>query len=317
MYPDLIKTTFTIPGFGPLEIPSYFTGVTLGYGLAIFLLWRWGKRAKVDPDGMLDLGILMVVGGILGSRILSVIADGHFWDYVHLCTDPMQVDWPISKGSCMSERYSGIWDPIERVCHPDYRDCLSWVKFWRGGLAFYGGLIVASAAGFVFLKVKKLPVLRVVDITGCLIPLGLAWGRIGCFFNGCCFGSVTDSWLGVAFPKSGQASFQQFRSGLLESPHMPSLPVYPTQLFEAAFSFLIALFCYRYVERYKQFNGQTFLVFAMLYAVMRFLEEILRRDDRGELLGMSTSQLIAVFTVAAGAVFYYLALRSHRRRQAA
>jgi phosphatidylglycerol:prolipoprotein diacylglycerol transferase len=313
MHPDLIKTHFTIPGFGPLELPAYFTAVTLGYVFAILLLWLWGKRGRVNPDGILDLGILMVVTGILGARILSVIADGHFWDYVHLCTDPMKVNWPLAKSACMSERYSGIWDPMLRVCHPDYRDCLSWLKFWRGGLAFYGGLILATVSGIVFLRAKRMPVMRVVDGSGWVIPLGLGWGRIGCIFNGCCFGSPTDSWFSFVFPAGGQASLTQFRQGLLNAPGLESLPVVPTQWIEAVGAFLISLVCYQLVERTKRFNGQTFLVFIILYAALRFFEEVWRRDARGELWGLSTSQLIAVASILCVAAVYGVLIR--RRRQ--
>lgn len=298
MRPDIFKTNFVIPGFGPLELPSWFTAATVGYALAIILIWRWGKRARVDPDGILDLGILLVVASILGARILSVIADGHFWDYLHLCTDPMKVDWPLSKSACLSERYSGMWDPVLRVCHPDYRDCLSWLKFWRGGLALYGGLILATVSGFIFLRVKKMPVMRVVDVAGWAIPFGLGWGRIGCIFNGCCFGSVTDSWFGFIFPPGSQASISQFRQGLLESANLASLPVVPTQWIESLGLFLIALVCYQVVEKNKRFHGQTFFVFVILYAALRFIEEIWRRDARGELFGLSTSQLIAVVSIA-------------------
>ncbi len=230
-------------------------------------------------------------------RILSVVADGHFWDYVHLCTDPMKVNWPLSKAACLSERYAGIWDPKIRMCHPDYRDCFSWLKFWRGGLAFYGGLILAIVAGIVFLKVRKMPLLRVVDASGWAIPLGLGWGRIGCFFNGCCFGTVTGSWLGVVFPSGSQASIAQAREGLLESARLHSLPVIPTQLIESFFAFVIAFVCYQFIERKKKFGGQTFLFFLILYGASRFVEEIWRRDERGQILGLSTSQVIALASI--------------------
>ena len=314
MHPDLVKSALKIPWFGPLELPAYFTFVTVGFTAAIILLWRWGRRRGIDGDGILDLGILMVVTGMLGARIMSVIADGHFWDYVHLCTDPMKVNWPLSKASCLSDRYGGIWDPVLRVCHPDYVDCLSWLKFWRGGLAFYGGLLLSTAAGIVFLRVKRLPVWDIVDGSGWAIPLGLGWGRIGCFFNGCCYGSITRGPLGTVFPGGSQASLGQFREGLLPSPEAVSLPVYPTQLFEAFFSFLIALACYHYLLARRKFHGEVFLVFTILYAALRFLEEIIRRDDRGVLAGLSSSQLIALASIAVAATAYALLLRRFQRR---
>jgi len=311
--PDLLTTGLKIPGFGALELPAYFTGVTIGFVVAIVLLWRWAKRQDFDADTILDFGILMVVTGILGARILSVIADGHFKDYVHLCTDPIKVDWPISKAACMGERYAGIWDPVRRVCHPDYRDCLSWIKFWRGGLAFYGGLLLSIPAGMLYLKVRKAPVVKIVDAAGWAIPLGLGWGRIGCFLNGCCYGSVTNSLAGVAFPAGSQASLGQFKEGLVASPQAAALPVYPTQLFEAFIAFGVALLCYLYMRTRQRFKGETFLLFTIAYAAGRFVEEIFRRDDRGALAGLSTSQLIALASIAVAAALWALLLRRRSR----
>ncbi|MBW2264377.1 MAG: prolipoprotein diacylglyceryl transferase, partial [Deltaproteobacteria bacterium] len=240
------------------------------------------------------------------------LADGHFWDYVHLCTDPLQVDWPLTKKQCLDGPYDGMWDPVERVCHPAYVDCLAWAKFWKGGLTYYGGFILASVTGVLFLWRQKAPVLRVVDTTGWLIPFGLAWGRIGCFFNGCCFGTVTHSTVGVIFPSGSQASRQQFDQGSLAAINLESLPVHPTQLYESFFSLAIAAICGLYVERHKRFHGQTFLTFMVLYAAGRFVEEFFRNDDRGALLGLSTSQIVSLAAAALGIAA--IAFISHRRR---
>ncbi len=248
---------------------------------------------------MVDMWILMIIVGVFGARVLSVLADGHFRDYVHLCTDPLQVDWPLSRKACLDGPLDGMWDPVMRVCHPAYVDCLAWAKFWKGGLTFYGGFLLASVAGIAFLWRSRVPVLAVVDATGWCIPFGLAWGRVGCFFNGCCFGSVTTSPLGVVFPAGSQASRQQFEAGLLASPSLESLPVHPTQIYEGLIALATAAVCYAIVEPRKRFHGQTFLSFVILYAIGRFVEEFFRRDDRGGLEGLSTSQWIAVVTAIA------------------
>lgn len=307
MNPDLLDIHAWLTGLGLdlggahwLKLESYFTGVAIGFILAVILLYRWARRSNVDANTMVDMWILMIIMGVLGARILSVLADGHFWDYVHLCTDPLEVDWPLTKKQCLEGPYDGMWDPVERVCHPAYVDCLAWAKFWKGGLTYYGGFILASATGVVFLWKMKAPVLRTVDTTGWLIPFGLAWGRIGCFFNGCCFGTVTDSPLGVVFPPGSQASRQQFDQGALPAINLESLPVHPTQLYESFFSLAIAAFCGLYVERHKRFHGQTFLTFVVLYAIGRFIEEFFRNDDRGALLGLSTSQIIGLVAAALG-----------------
>jgi phosphatidylglycerol:prolipoprotein diacylglycerol transferase len=284
----------------------------------VVLLYRWAKRASLPANDILDLWILMIITGVFGARILSVIADGYFWDYVHLCTDPTQVDWPLTKHQCLEGPYDGMWDPVERTCHPAYVDCLAWAKFWKGGLTYYGGFLLAVPSGIVFLRRRGMPVMRVVDASGWAIALGLAWGRIGCWFNGCCFGTVTDSPVGISFPSMSQASKQQFEQGLLAHAGLESLPVHPTQLYEAAFCLAIAVICYAWVERSKRFHGQTFMTFVVLYALGRFVEEFFRNDDRGGLLGLSTSQIVGLLTAAlAAAGIVWLARRAGRREAVA
>jgi len=318
MRPDLVNLGELLARLGLdlgadwLKLESYFTGVAIGFILAGVLLYRWARRSGLDAGSIVDLWILMIVTGVLGARILSVIADGHFWDYVHLCTDPLEVDWPLAKKQCLEGPYDGMWDPVERVCHPAYVDCLAWAKFWKGGLTYYGGFILASVSGVLFLRREGMPVLRVVDATGWVIPLGLAWGRIGCFFNGCCFGSVTHSPLGVAFPPGSQASRSQFDGGLLSSVGLESLPVHPTQIYESILGLSVAMVCCFLVERHKRFHGQTFLAFVVLYAIGRFVEEFFRSDERGGLLGLSTSQIISLLAAAAAGALMAYVLRKRR-----
>lgn len=321
MKPELYRIPLDLGVFGleggiPLE--AYFSMVALGFILAVILMYRWARRSDLESNDILDLWILMIITGVFGARVLSVIADGHLMDYVHLCTDPTQVDWPLTRSQCVDGPYDGMWDPVERVCHPAYVDCLAWAKFWKGGLTYYGGFLLAVPSGILFLRMRKMPVMRVVDAAGWAIPLGLTWGRIGCWFNGCCFGSITDSWVGISFPALSQASKQQFEQGHLAHISMESLPVHPTQLYEAFFSLAIAAFCYFWVERTKRFQGQAFMTFVVLYAVGRFIEEFFRNDDRGALLGLSTSQLVGLVTIVlAGAATILLWARARARARQA
>ena len=76
--------------------------------------------------------------------------------------------------------------------------------------------------------------------------------------------------------------------------------MHPTQIYESAASLAIAAFCLLWVHGRKRYDGQVFAAFLALYAIARFLLEFLRRDDRGGLLGLSTSQLIGVALLGAG-----------------
>jgi phosphatidylglycerol:prolipoprotein diacylglycerol transferase len=103
----------------------------------------------------------------------------------------------------------------------------------------------------------------------------------------------------------------QYRAGLLESPLEVSLAVHPTQIYESIASFGIAAFLILYLHGRKRYDGQVFVAFVMLYALARFILEFWRSDDRGGLIGLSTSQLIGVALIGAA-----LALHRMRTRQA-
>ncbi len=277
-------------------IPAYFTMLVVGFALATWLGARWAKRSGLDHETVIDLGLFALIAGVLGARLLHVVADGYFWDYVHLCTDPSLVEWPITEGQCAE--VEGLWDAAEGVCRPKEADCFAWLAFWRGGLTYYGGLVAASGFGLWFLRRERFPMLKAADMAGMVIPLGLFWGRLGCFLGGCCFGTVTDHTLGVRFPEWSPASEAQFRAGQLDAPWLESLPVHPAQLYEAVGCLAIGAAMMFWLHPRKRFDGEVFVVFLALYAVLRFLLEFVRADDRGGLLGLSTSQLIGVGVVA-------------------
>lgn len=306
-----------IPEFGHIfgeAVPAYFVLLSLGFITATWLVSRWAKRAGLDPEVMIDLGLVSVLAGVAGARALHVIADGYFWDYVHLCTDPNLVVWHTvgSPGECSA--LHGAWDAARAVCHAAQRDCFAWAEFWNGGLAYYGGLIAASGAGLWLLRRERFPIARTCDAVGTVLPIGLFFGRLGCFFGGCCFGKVTDSRLGLSFPEYSAASEKQFREGLLASKALRSLPVHPTQLYEAGGCLAIAAFLALWLQPRKRFDGQVMLAFLALYAVLRFVLEYLRDDDRGGLLGLSTSQLIGLAVLAVVAAIWARLAPSNARK---
>jgi phosphatidylglycerol:prolipoprotein diacylglycerol transferase len=273
-------------------IPAYFTLLLVGFASATWLAARLAREDGLAPDTFIDLGLFSVLLGVLGARLMHVFVDGYFWDYVHLCTDPSKVDWEITAAQCAS--VEGIWDTARQLCQPSDRDCLAWAAFWRGGLTYYGGLISAAAFGIWFLKREGLPLFAGMDIAAIGISLGLVFGRLGCFLGGCCFGVETRGPLGVSFPPFSPASESQWRAGLLEAPHLPSVPVHPTQLYEAFGCLAITVFLLFWLRPRRRFDGQVMLAFIGLYAILRFFLELLRADERGELLGLSTSQLLAI-----------------------
>lgn len=288
--------------------PAYFLLLLSGFVFATAIGSIWARRIGHDPDVIVDLGLACLLMGVVGGRLLHVIADGYFWDYVHLCTDPAQVDWKVEQALCAT-RYKGVWDAAKGVCHPQTADCFAWAKFWAGGLTYYGGLIGASLMAVFLLRRDRFPFWKAADMAGFAVPLGLGFGRMGCLLAGCCFGLRTDGGAGMAFPPHSPASEAQFKTGLLASVREWSQPVHPTQIYESAVCFGIAAFCLLVVHGRKRYDGQVFAVFLGLYAVGRFVLEYLRADDRGGLLGLSTSQLIGLGMLVAAVAIHVLRTR--------
>ena len=99
------------------------------------------------------------------------------------------------------------------------------VRVDQGGLMFYGGLILAILVFFAWCWRKKEHPLALADLLCTVIPLGHAFGRIGCFFYGCCYGRDSNAWCAVTFPEGSPSWFEHGRR---------LVSVLPTQLFEAA-----------------------------------------------------------------------------------
>ncbi len=304
MKPELFRQ------FG-IAFPSYFVLLLTGFTFAGIAAALTVRKEGLDPDVMIDTNLAMLLAGVVGSRLLHVIADGFFWDYVHLCTNPQLVDWKISQAACLDPKagYDGVWDAAKRVCHPKSADCFAWARFWAGGLTYYGGFIGATAIAIPLLKRDKFPFFKAADYAAIGIPIGLAFGRMGCLLAGCCFGSPSNVAWAVSFPPGSPASEAQHDAHMLLSARFASLPVHPTQIYESAGSLAIAAFCWLWVNPRKRYDGEVFVWFLALYAGLRFLLEILRRDARGGLLGLSTSQLIGLGLIAAA--YFVHRMRKH------
>lgn len=298
MRPEL----FRLEGVG---FPAYFVMLLSGFFIATALGALWAKRIGQNPDVIVDLGLAMLLSGVAASRIFHVFFDGHFMDYVHICTDPSKVDWLVSRAECAG-RLKGRWDVAAGVCHPVESNCLAWAEFWAGGLTYYGGFIGASLAAVVLLRRDRFPFWKAADMAGFAVPMGLAFGRMGCLLAGCCFGAESSVPWALSFPPQSPASEAQWKAHALATPAAWSHPVHPTQIYESAASLAIAAFCLYVVHPRKRYDGQVFAVFLVLYAVARALLEILRRDDRGGISILSTSQIVGILCIVAAIVIHQL-----------
>lgn len=327
MFPTLFDSDWIgLTGDLHFTIPTYTAALVGGFLLAVFLAYREVRELDVDRQQFIDFAIWMLIIGVLGSRVMHVLMDGFFMDYVHLCTDPFLLDGRalpsgdacLTNADCLTAQGRGadigaICRPEEGLCYPQ-QDCFRWLKFWAGGLTVYGGLIGCVLFGWWYMRRSDLPVMKIMDMGGYGIPLGLAVGRLGCLAGGCCFGDVCDiDALGVRFPV-GTVAYQehydlyytalqeQYRSGI-----RASLPVWPTQLMSAIYNFGIFCFAYFWMRPRRRYYGQVLLTTVFLYAGFRFGIEFFRADPRGGMLGLSTGQIVALATtLAAGYALFRL-----------
>ena len=224
---------------GPITIRSYGVLVACAFFVGFFLLYKEAGRRNFYADKILDLGLLILIFGVIGARALHVLVNFDF-----------------------------------------YKSNLPDIFFiWKGGLAFYGGLILAILASWLFILKKKLPFWKTTDFIAPYIALGQSIGRIGCFLNGCCFGkSAPLSFLGVIFPSD-------------------TIYRYPTQLY-ASFALLCIFVILRLIQKKPLFSGFVFMAYLILYATQRFFIDFLRGDTSRYALNLTVSQIISIIIFA-------------------
>ena len=177
----------------------------------------------------------------------------------------------------------------------------------QGGLMFYGGFIGASVFVTLYVIIKRINLFEISDILLSVLPLGHAFGRIGCFLHGCCFGKVTDSPCGVCFPPMSPAWYEHTQAGLITEDALKSLPVIPTQLIESAANFLLFFAMLAIFNRNYEKKGLSSGVYLISYAIIRFAGEYLRGDPRAAVGPLSISQTISVGLILLGVTIAYRA----------
>lgn len=163
-----------------------------------------------------------------------------------------------------------------------------------GGLVFYGGLFGGLLGCSVTARLMGMPVARLLDL--CPVPLAVAHavGRMGCFLGGCCYGATISGPAGTSAATWPPAVV--FLDPLAPAA-VSSLPRHPVQLYEACALLALGLaFCLPWPTRRE---GDRIAWYGLAYGVVRLVLEGLRADpERGQVLGASTSQVIALLSIA-------------------
>jgi phosphatidylglycerol:prolipoprotein diacylglycerol transferase len=256
---------------GDFTLYSYGVLVAIGFLAGISFALREARRLGEAPEKILDLCFWILIAAIVGARLMFILLN--IKEYIQY---PMEI-----------------------------------IKIWRGGLVFYGGVILSIIVGAVFMYRHKLNPWKVSDILSPGVALGLFFGRIGCFCAGCCYGKPTDLPWAVTF-----------KNPVSLAPLDVSL--HPTQLYSSLNGLMIFLILLG-LRRFKKFEGQITVSFFFLYAVTRSIIEIFRKQwdfviPPGSLpyfpgFFLSTSQFISILVALASVfLFFYLRKRAQEAK---
>lgn len=157
---------------------------------------------------------------------------------------------------------------------------------FRNGYVVYGGIIFGILFAYVYCRKKQAAFLKYFDLVMPSVSIAQGFGRIGCFFAGCCYGRETDSWLHIVYTHSDFAP--------------NNVPLIPTQLLSSAGNFLIGALLLLYSKK-RHRDGAVGAMYLILYSIGRFIIELFRNDLRGAWNGWSTSQLISIGIFIIGA----------------
>jgi len=244
-FPDINPIALQI---GPLKIHWY----GIAYMVGIYLAWQIGMYllkkypTQVTPKLLDDSILWIILGTVIGGRLGHVI----FYAPSLIWTDPLEI-----------------------------------FKTWNGGMSFHGGVVGIFISIFVYARKNKIPSLSLLDIVTCVAPIGLFFGRIGNFINGELWGRVTDSPLGMVFPRAGE------------------LPRHPSQLYEAATEglllLLILLILWTKTDlRHKP--GRVTGVFGIGYALARMTCELFREPDAIVVGSLTIGQALSIPLIGIG-----------------
>jgi len=225
--------------------PVHWFGVMMALGfLSGLASWVWlGRTTGRSFNYCSDLLFWIMVSGVLGARGAYVLSD-----LKHFLAEPLTI-----------------------------------LRIDQGGLVYYGGLIGGITAIAIFAWLRREIIGSVFDFVVTSVPLAHAFGRIGCFLNGCCFGKPATLWCAVRYPAGSPAWWSQVQMSLLHTSgpesRVPSLPVHPIQLYESLYNLAVyGLLVYLY-KRHGTPRTVT-AAYLLAYPTGRFFLEFLRGDER-------------------------------------
>jgi phosphatidylglycerol:prolipoprotein diacylglycerol transferase len=248
---------------GNFTLRTYGVIVALAMIAGIFLAMHFAKtRLKISEDDFLSVAIWAIVGGIVGARIFWILVSPGLSFYL---VNPLKI-----------------------------------FAIWEGGLSFegmfFGGLIAVIFA----VKHYKISLWGFLDILSPGVAIGYGIGKLACFFNGCCHGTVVPLWWPKFFPLVNIFTNPNSECELLNQ------PLFPTQLLNSLGGW-VSLFVVLWVLTKKRayYYGQVFVVFSYVFALMLFLVDFIRYIPT-RFLGLTPNQWSAIAMVVLATILHFI-----------
>lgn len=256
---------------GPIPIRSFGLALGLTFLLGVLYVQRMTAKDGKRFEPYLTFAYIMIFGGVLGARLAYV--------FLH---------WSDFSGNIFS-----AFNPFASG------------QFGIAGLNLYGGILMAIGASYVYSRIIKMNILEVFDYFAPTVGLGLGISRIGCFLNGCCFGTPTDLPWGITFP-IGSIPYAIFGN----------LSLHPAQLYSSLYGMILFVGLHLMMKR-KAFTGQLVAILFMAEAIFRFVIEFVRYYEDAmwlEFAGLNPTynQLTSAGLLIAGLVMYVVCKKQQK-----
>lgn len=255
MHPILFKIgSLTIRSYGVLLISGFLIGLWRGMRLLRRRMVNEpiGSPRRISPDQLFDVSMIGLMLGIVGARVLFVV-----------------LNW---------SQFSS--QPINAL------------KIWEGGLSLHGGLLFGILVLVFYCYRHRLSLLALGDVFAPSFAIAYAFGRIGCFLNGCCYGGVCDLPWAMKFHDERYTADQQILT----------LPSHPTQLYATLFNIGFYFWLSRW-EKHKRRDGELFFGYIAMYGAYRGFVDIYRVGGTSSLLPhspLSATHVVSIIMVIAG-----------------
>ncbi len=243
----------------------------------------------IGPITVYTYGLMMAIG-FLVSYLLLQVESKKLGDHPDLASNI--VFWAAIGGILGSK----ILYLLENI--PDLIADPKGMIFSGSGLVFHGGLIGGAIAVIAVLRHSHKSIGVYADIIGPLLLIGQGFGRIGCFFAGCCHGKACSLPWALTFPYASPPA---------------NYPVHPTQLYEAFLNFAFYFVLVKLIRPKTTKQGQTMAIYLMFAGLERFLIEFFRVNPRGW-LNLSSAQFTSFGMVCLGIIIFLFVAKTPRKK---